>query len=103
MIETLTPRLLISRPSEAVVFPLPAEGTTPPVTKMYLGIRASNEISAISDQRSANGERPLIAFVFDGPIAVGPGCTGAASRRLSRLVAATKLDQRHVTAKRLIS
>src|SRR5688500_15647699 len=53
MIETLTPRLLIRRPIEAVVIPLPTEETTPPVTKMYLGIRASNELSALSYQPSA--------------------------------------------------
>ena len=38
MIETLAPRLLISRPIEAVVMPLPTDETTPPVTKMYFGI-----------------------------------------------------------------
>ena len=36
--ETVTPRLLRIRPSAAVVMPLPTELTTPPVTKMYLGI-----------------------------------------------------------------
>jgi hypothetical protein len=38
MIETLTPRLLMTRPSDAVVMPLPTDDATPPVTKMYLGI-----------------------------------------------------------------
>src|SRR5687767_5146010 len=39
MIETLAPRLLMRRPMEAVVMPLPTDETTPPVTKMYFGIR----------------------------------------------------------------
>ena len=34
--ETLSPRLLSSRPSEAAVMPLPKEETTPPVTKINL-------------------------------------------------------------------
>jgi hypothetical protein len=38
MIETLIPRDFMSRPIEAVVMPLPTDETTPPVTKMYLGI-----------------------------------------------------------------
>src|SRR5687767_13239162 len=41
MIETLAPRLLINRPIEAVVIPLPTDETTPPVTKMYFGIPSS--------------------------------------------------------------
>src|SRR5688572_14486179 len=43
MIETLTPRLLINRPNDAVVMPLPTDETTPPVTKMYLGIWSSSK------------------------------------------------------------
>ena len=38
---TATPRLLSSRPIDAVAMPLPTELTTPPVTKMYLVVIAS--------------------------------------------------------------
>src|SRR5579872_6303384 len=37
-IETLIPRALSSRPSEAAVMPLPSELTTPPVKKIYFAI-----------------------------------------------------------------
>src|SRR5579862_159722 len=36
--ETLCPRALRSRPSEAAVMPLPSELTTPPVKKIYFAI-----------------------------------------------------------------
>src|SRR5579872_5304869 len=37
-IETLIPRALSSRPSDAAVIPLPSELTTPPVKKIYFAI-----------------------------------------------------------------
>src|SRR5215217_3509129 len=54
MIETLAPRLLISRPIEAVVIPLPTDDATPPVTKMYFGMFLS---PAFSFQHSAVSNR----------------------------------------------
>src|SRR5579884_1057197 len=41
MIETLRPRLLSRRPIDAVVIPFPTDDTTPPVTKIYLGMLPS--------------------------------------------------------------
>src|SRR5262245_46976500 len=56
MIETLAPRLLISRPIEAVVIPLPTDDATPPVTKMYFGMSFSpafsRQLSAVSTRVS---------------------------------------------------
>src|SRR5438067_1901563 len=48
MIETLMPRLLRSRPIEAVVIPLPIDETTPPVTKMYFGRLPPSKLSRTS-------------------------------------------------------
>ncbi len=36
--ETLIPRALSNRPSDAAVIPLPSELTTPPVKKIYFAI-----------------------------------------------------------------
>src|SRR5262245_1838640 len=54
MIETLAPRLLINRPIEAVVMPLPTDDATPPVTKMYFGMSplSTLQLSAISRQHA---------------------------------------------------
>src|SRR5687768_11987124 len=62
--ETERPRLLRMHPVEATVIPLPTEETTPPVTKMYLGMRSTssrgrgkpNNLDLRRQPRPCNGE-----------------------------------------------
>src|SRR5436305_440263 len=56
-IETRSPRALRMRPIEAVTIPLPTELTTPPVTKMYLGMEPRRDGESAGDTPDLPGAR----------------------------------------------
>ena len=83
MIETLTPRLLINRPSDAVVMPLPTDETTPPVMKTYLGMAypfpcelkptdtKTKRSTGVKSERGAAAASPHgVAILLDGRMRV---------------------------------
>src|SRR5581483_7609330 len=81
--ETETLRDLRMRPRAAVVMPLPTELTTPPVTKMYLGIRSSRRRGPrIKTNGGTVGEcRPPAMLQGDRPLLQDRNPDGAARPR----------------------
>src|SRR5436190_5725203 len=85
--ETLRPRALRSRPSDAAVIPLPSDETTPPVTNTYLTCLLTLAPSRIGDRlrdmhhtrrgRRARGSPLRSAASSDGAAGLRTGPAGA--------------------------